>query len=52
VIGQMLDRFANKVYEWVGRNTNRRNELKRLLKDVFEEDYVVVLQIHTIRWLS
>jgi DNA invertase Pin-like site-specific DNA recombinase len=46
---QMLDRFANKVYEWVGRSTNRRNELKRLLKDVFEEDYVVVLQIHTVR---
>jgi hypothetical protein len=21
---QMLDRFANKVYEWVGRSTNRR----------------------------
>ena len=40
---QMLDRFANKVYEWMGRSTNRRNELKRLLKDVFEEDYVVVL---------
>ena len=33
---QMLDRFANKVYEWVGRSTNRRNELKQLLKDVFE----------------
>ena len=49
---QMLDRFANKIYEWVGRSTNRRNELKRLLKDVFEEDYVVVLQIHTVRWLS
>jgi hypothetical protein len=49
---QMLDRFANKVYEWVGCSTNRRNELKRLLKDVFEEDYVVVLQIHTVRWLS
>jgi hypothetical protein len=44
---QMLDCFANKVYEWVGRSTNRRNELKRLLKD-----YVVVLQIHRVRWLS
>jgi hypothetical protein len=28
------------------------NELKRLLKDVFEEDYVVVLQIHTVQWFS
>ena len=38
---QMLDHFANKVYEWVGYSTNRRNELEQLLKDVFE-DYVVV----------
>ena len=48
----MLDRFANKVYEWVGCSINRHNELKRLLKDVFEEDYVVVLQIHTVRGFS
>ena len=35
---QMLDRFANKVYEWVGCRTNQCNELIRLLKDVFEEN--------------
>ena len=40
----MLDRFANKFYEWVGYSANRHNELKRLLKEVFEKDYVMVLQ--------
>ena len=49
---QMLNCFGNKVHEWMGRSTNRRNELKRLLKDVFEEDYVAVLQIHAIYWFS
>ena len=49
---QMLNRFANKAYEWVGYSTNRCNELKQLLKDVLEADYVVVLQIHGVRWLS
>jgi hypothetical protein len=44
--------IANKVYECVGRNTNQRNKLKRLLKDIFEEDYVVVLQIHVVQWFS
>ena len=34
---QMLDCFANKVYEWVGCSTDQRNELKRLLKDVFKK---------------
>ena len=33
---RMLDHFANKVYDWVGCSTNRRNELKWLLNDVFE----------------
>ena len=36
----------------MGHSTNRHNELKQLLKDVFEEDYVVVLQYHTIWWFS
>ena len=49
---QMLDRFANKTYEWVDCSINQRNELKRLLKGVFEEYYVVILQIHTVRWFS
>ena len=49
---QMLNRFGNKVHELMGRSTNRCNELKRLLKDVFEEDYVAVLQIHAICWFS
>ena len=39
----MLNRSTNEVYEWVGRSTNRCNNLKQLLKDVFKEDYVVVL---------
>ena len=48
----MLDRFAKKIYEWVGRDTNWCYDLKRLSKDLFEEDYIVVLQVHTILWLS
>jgi hypothetical protein len=47
---QMLDRFANNVYEWMHCSTNRRNELKRLSKDVYEVNYVVVLRIHVVRW--
>ena len=35
---QMLDCFANKVYEWVGRSTNIHNEPIRLLGDIIEED--------------
>lgn len=42
----MVDRCANKVCEWVSRSTNQRNELEWLLNDVFEEDDLVVLQIH------
>ena len=49
---QMLDCFANIVYDWVGCSTDQRNELKRLLKDVFKKDYLVVLQIHAVRWFS
>ena len=49
---QMLNCFANKAYEWVGHSTNRCNKLKPLLKGVFKEDYVVVLQIHVVRWFS
>ena len=49
---QMLDRFSNKVYKWVGHSTNQRDELKQSSKDVFVEDYVVVLHIHAVRWLS
>jgi hypothetical protein len=39
---QMLDFFTNKLYKWVDRITNQRNKRRLLLKDVFEEDYVVV----------
>ena len=49
---QMLNCFANKAYEWVGHSTNQCNKLKPLLKGVFKEDYVVVLQIHVVRWFS
>ena len=45
---QVLDCFANKIYEWVGRSTNRCNKLKELVKEVFEKDCVVVLQIHAV----
>jgi hypothetical protein len=47
-----VDHFVNKVHEWVYSNTNQRNELKRLVKVVFEEDYVVVLQIYAVWWIS
>ena len=46
---QMLDRFANKVHEWVGCSTNQRNKLTQLSNDLFKEDYVVVLQIIAIQ---
>ena len=46
----MLDHFANNNYEWMHCSTNRRNELKQLSKDVFEVNYVVLLQIHVVRW--
>ena len=36
----------------MGRNSNSRNKLKQLLKDVVEEYCVLVLQIHAIRLLS
>lgn len=49
---QMLDRFANKVYECVRRSTYRHNELIWLLGDIIEEDYVVGPQTHIVRWLS
>ena len=49
---QLLNHFANKVYEWVGRSTNRHNEHIRLLGDIIEEDYVVGPQIHIVRWVS
>ena len=48
----MLDHFVNEVYEWAYCNTNQCNELKRLVKVVLEEDYVVVLQIYAVWWLS
>lgn len=37
---QMLDCFATKIYKWVGCSTNQCNELKQLLKDVSQENYV------------
>ena len=48
----MLDRVTNKVYEWEGHSTNQHNELRHLLKDVYEEEFVIILQIHAIWWLS
>ena len=38
----MFDYFAIKNIKWVGRITNQRNKLQQLLKDVFEDDCVVV----------
>lgn len=48
---QGLDQFATKVYEWVGRSTIRRKELKQLLEE-FEREPLVLLRFHAVRWLS
>ena len=46
-----IDRAANKVYEWLGRSVIRRGTLAKLLL-AFREETRVVLQIHSVRWLS
>ena len=48
---QGLDQFATKVYEWVGRSTIRRKELKQLLEE-FERIPLVLLRFHAVWWLS
>lgn len=47
----VLDRFASKVYEWMGRSTIRRKELKELLEE-FDRDSHMPLRFHSVRWLS
>ena len=47
----VLDQFASKVYEWMGRNTIRQNELKKLLEE-FDRDSHMPLRLHSVRWLS
>jgi hypothetical protein len=47
----VLDRFASKVYEWMGRSTIRRKELKKLLEE-FDRDSHMSLRFHSVRWLS
>ena len=46
-----LDAFANKVYSWLGKSTNRHKELKEIMKRHGKGD-LKVLKIHSIRWLS
>lgn len=46
----MLNCFANKVYEWVSRSMNQRNKLKRLLMNVFEAKFIVILQICVVQF--
>ena len=48
---QAIDKFANKVYSWLGKSTKRHGELKELMES-FQITRLEVLQIHHIRWLS
>jgi hypothetical protein len=48
---QYIDKFANKVYSWLGKSTKRHGELKELMES-FQITKLEVLQIHHIRWLS
>ena len=48
---QDIDKFANKVYSWLGKFAKRHGELKELM-DSFQITRLEVLQIHHIRWLS
>ena len=41
----ILDQFANKVYEWVGRSSNRRRELISSMTE-YDLQPLVVLQFH------
>ena len=36
----------------MSHHTNQRNEQNRLLEDVLEENYIVVLKIHAVWWFS
>ncbi|KAG0593808.1 hypothetical protein M758_UG021100 [Ceratodon purpureus] len=46
-----IDRAANKVYEWLGRSVIWQGMLAKLLL-AFREETRVVLQIHSVPWLS
>jgi hypothetical protein len=46
-----IDRAANKVYEWLGTSVIRKGIMEKLLL-AFREETRVVLQIHSVRWLS
>ena len=48
---QFIDKFANKVYSWLGKSSKRHGELKELMES-FQITKLEVLQIHQIRWLS
>jgi len=48
---QAIDKFANKIYSWLGKSTKRHGELKELMES-FQITRLEVLQIHHIRWLS
>ena len=48
---QFIDKFANKVYSWLGKSSKRHGELKELMES-FQITKLEILQIHQIRWLS
>ncbi|KAH9295072.1 hypothetical protein KI387_038660 [Taxus chinensis] len=48
---QFIDKFANKIYSWLGKSAKRHGALRELM-DSFQINRLEVLQIHQIRWLS
>ncbi|MCO5560469.1 hypothetical protein L7F22_014084, partial [Adiantum nelumboides] len=46
-----VDKFANKVREWIGHSTLRREELCEVY-DAFHMKHYQILQMHGVRWLS
>lgn len=46
-----LDKFANKIREWLGESTLRREELLEVF-DAFQLKHYQLLKIHGVRWLS
>ena len=46
-----IDQCANKMYEWLERSVIRRGTLAKLLL-AFREETRMILQIHSIQWLS
>lgn len=46
-----VDKFANKIREWIGDSTLRREELCDVY-DVFHLKHYQILQMHGVRWLS